>query len=69
MASSAGSRSPAAQPGGALPLLAIKLHRPRLAAPLVARPRLLAQLTAGLDQGLLLISAPAGYGKSTVVNQ
>jgi len=50
-------------------LLATKLHRPRLAAPLVPRPRLLAQLTAGLDQGLLLVSAPAGYGKSTVVNQ
>ncbi len=69
MAFSAGPRSPAAQPGGALPLLATKLHRPRLAAPLVPRPRLLAHLTAGLDQGLLLISAPAGYGKSTVVNQ
>ena len=50
-------------------MLATKLHRPRLAAPLVPRPRLLAQLTAGLDQGLLLVSAPAGYGKSTVVNQ
>ncbi len=52
-----------------MPLLATKLHRPRLAARLVARPRLLAQLTAGLDQGLLVVSAPAGYGKSTVVNQ
>jgi LuxR family transcriptional regulator, maltose regulon positive regulatory protein len=60
---------PAVQPAPPLPLLATKLHRPRLAAPLVPRPRLLAQLTAGLDQGLLLISAPAGYGKSTVVNQ
>lgn len=58
-----------AQPSGLSPLLATKLHRPRLAAPLVPRPRLLARLTAGLDQGLLLISAPAGYGKSTVVNQ
>lgn len=62
-------RSAVAQPSGPSPLLAIKLHRPRLAAPLVARPRLLARLTAGLEQGLLLISAPAGYGKSTVVNQ
>ncbi len=60
---------PAAQPGAAGPVLAIKLHRPRLAAPLVQRPRLLARLTAGLDQGVLLVSAPAGYGKSTVVNQ
>ncbi len=60
---------PAAQPGPAVPVLATKLHRPRLAAPLVQRPRLLARLTAGLDQGVLLVSAPAGYGKSTVVNQ
>lgn len=60
---------PAAQPGAAGPVLATKLHRPRLAAPLVDRPRLLARLTAGLEQGLLLVSAPAGYGKSTVVNQ
>ncbi|MCS6846030.1 MAG: LuxR C-terminal-related transcriptional regulator [Caldilineales bacterium] len=50
-------------------MLATKLSRPRLAAPLVLRPRLLARLTTGLDQGLLLISAPAGYGKNTVVNQ
>ncbi|MFZ2362219.1 MAG: hypothetical protein WA040_22960, partial [Anaerolineae bacterium] len=62
-------RGAGAQPGGPSPLLATKLHRPRLAAPLVDRPRLRARLTAGLDQGLLLISAPAGYGKSTVVNQ
>ncbi len=59
----------AARPGGALPVLATKLHRPRLAAPLAPRPRLLARLTAGLDQRLLLLSAPAGYGKSTLVNQ
>lgn len=60
---------PTAQPAPPAPLLATKLHRPRLAARLVARPRLLARLTAGLDQGVLLVSAPAGYGKSTVVNQ
>lgn len=58
-----------AQPSGLSPLLTIKLHRPRLTAPLVERPRLLVRLTAGLEQGLLLVSAPAGYGKSTVVNQ
>ncbi len=63
------SNPPVAQPGSTLPLLATKLHRPRLAAPLVQRPRLLARLTAGLDQGALMVSAPAGYGKSTVVNQ
>lgn len=60
---------PAAKQDSPLPLLATKLHRPRLPAPLALRPRLLAQLTAGLEQGVLLISAPAGYGKSSVVNQ
>jgi LuxR family maltose regulon positive regulatory protein len=60
---------PAARLDAPLPLLDTKRHRPRLAASLVPRPRLLAHLTAGLDQGLLVISAPAGYGKSTVVNQ
>jgi len=51
------------------PLLATKLHRPRAAAPLVPRPRLLDALSAGLSRRLTLVSAPAGYGKSTVVNQ
>ena len=33
------------------------------------RPRLLEALTAGLNQRLILVSAPAGYGKTTMVNQ
>lgn len=50
-------------------VLAAKLHRPRLAAPLVGRPGLLAELTAGLAHSLILVSAPAGYGKTTLINQ
>ena len=49
--------------------LTTKLHRPRASAPLVPRPRLLEELTAGLNQRLTLVSAPAGYGKTTIVNQ
>jgi LuxR family maltose regulon positive regulatory protein len=52
-----------------LPALATKLHRPHASAPLVARPRLLGQLTVGMDRRLTLISAPAGYGKTTVIAQ
>ena len=50
-------------------LLVTKLHRPVTAAPLVPRPRLLEELTNGLSKRLTLISAPAGYGKTTAVNQ
>lgn len=49
------------------PLLRTKLQPPRLRAGYLARPRLWAQLDRGLDAGLILVSAPAGYGKSTLV--
>ena len=51
------------------PVLTTKLHRPRASATLVPRLRLLEELEAGLSQRLMLISAPAGYGKTTVVSQ
>ena len=59
---------PTVPPAASL-LLTTKLHRPHPSAPLVPRPRLLEALTAGLSQRLTLISAPAGYGKTTAVNQ
>ncbi len=46
----------------------VKIHRPRLTWDLVSRPRLFKILDRGLSQPLILVSAPAGYGKSTVVN-
>ena len=52
-----------------MPLLATKLHRARTSAPLVPRPRLLEELNTDLRHRLTLISAPAGYGKTTAVNQ
>src|ERR1700722_17527370 len=50
-------------------LLATKLHVPRAQPGLVARPRLAGRLDEGLDHGLVLIAAPAGYGKSLLLSQ
>lgn len=51
------------------PILATKLHIPTWQESIMPRPRLLEQLTAGLQEHhkLTLISAPAGYGKTTIV--
>ena len=47
-------------------LLATKLIIPQLRAELVPRPRLIEKLNAGLDGRLTVISAPAGFGKTTL---
>lgn len=49
-----------------VPLLVPKLHLPRLHASLVSRERLLDRLDAGLERKLTLLSAPAGFGKTTL---
>jgi LuxR family maltose regulon positive regulatory protein len=49
------------------PLLVPKLQLPRLPVGLIARPRLLDQLNAGLERKLTLLTAPAGFGKTTLV--
>ena len=51
------------------PLLASKLSPPRLPTLLVERSRLLTQLDGALLHTLTLLQAPAGFGKTTVVNQ
>jgi LuxR family maltose regulon positive regulatory protein len=48
-------------------LIETKLRPPRLREGYVTRPRLLDQLDQGLARGFILISAPAGYGKTTLV--
>ena len=50
-------------------LLASTLPGPRLPPHLLARPRLLQHLQQGLERTLILLSAPAGYGKSTLLAQ
>ncbi|MBE3561378.1 MAG: hypothetical protein IMW89_19480 [Ktedonobacteraceae bacterium] len=48
------------------PLLTHKLRPPCLHAPLVVRAPLLALLETGLERKLTLLSAPAGFGKTTL---
>ena len=48
-------------------LLATKLHVPRPRPDLVPRPRLAERLDEGLARGLILICAPAGYGKTVLL--
>lgn len=50
-------------------LLQTKLLPPRLNRLLVERAALLARLDAGLERKLTLLSAPAGFGKTTLVSQ
>ena len=49
------------------PLVETKLYLPRLRRSLVARPRLSGRLLRGSDARLTLISAPAGFGKTTLL--
>jgi len=53
------------------PLLITKLYIPPPRPNLVARPRLIARLNAGLRPGhrLTLVSAPAGFGKTTLLSE
>lgn len=48
------------------PLLTTKLFAPRLRRKFVPRPRLTGRLDMGLQRKLTLISAPAGFGKTTL---
>src|ERR1700750_1599640 len=49
------------------PLLETKLHIPRWRRSLVARPRLSERLSRGAESALTLVSAPAGFGKTTLL--
>lgn len=48
-------------------LLQTKLHRPRQPRDLVVRARLIELLNNDLDRQLILVCAPAGFGKTTLV--
>src|SRR4051794_37099868 len=51
------------------PILATKLYIPPPRPKVVLRPRLIERLNEGLHRKLILISAPAGFGKTTVVSE
>jgi LuxR family maltose regulon positive regulatory protein len=52
-----------------LPIIATKLYAPPSRPEIVLRPRLTEQLNTGLHHKLTLISAPAGFGKTTLVSE
>ncbi len=51
------------------PLLATKLYIPPIRREVVPRPRLLERLDEGLHHKLTLVSAPAGFGKTTLLSE
>ena len=68
-----GTRQPRSHSGGTMtdPLLQTKLHVPELRADAVRRPRLVKLLHESLGAGrkMTLVSAPAGFGKTTLVSE
>src|SRR5215469_2753522 len=53
--------------GGAAELLATKLYVPRLQEGFISRGRLVSWVGQGLARGLLLVCAPAGFGKTSLL--
>jgi LuxR family maltose regulon positive regulatory protein len=53
----------------AAPLLTTKFYIPPFRHEMVSRPRLVELLNAGLHRKLTLISAPAGFGKTTLLSE
>ncbi len=51
------------------PLLQTKLYTPPTRPDIVSRPRLIERLNASLSRKLSLISAPAGFGKTTLLSE
>ena len=50
-----------------IPLLETKLYSPKWRPGLVSRPRLVERLDQGIGRKLTLVSAPAGFGKTTLL--
>lgn len=65
------SLSPTFSPTGTFsdPLLALKTHVPYLRTHLICRAHLIERIQQGMECPLTLISAPAGFGKTTLLAQ
>ena len=50
-------------------VLQTKINAPPLRGPIITRPRLLDRLEASKSRKLILVTAPAGFGKSTLLNE
>ena len=50
-----------------IPLLETKLYSPKWRPGLISRPRLIERLDQGAERKLTLVSAPAGFGKTTLL--
>lgn len=50
-------------------IIQTKLHIPKSSAPVLKRLRLMEKLSPGLGKTLTLITAPAGYGKTTLLSE
>jgi LuxR family transcriptional regulator, maltose regulon positive regulatory protein len=67
MAMVGSSGAPSNGAGTAIRLLETKLYVPRSRPGLVARPRLIERLRQGAERRLTLVTAPAGFGKTTLL--
>ncbi|MEH6579389.1 MAG: LuxR C-terminal-related transcriptional regulator [Amphritea sp.] len=56
-------------PSKFIPIIKTKLAPPRIAQPILARPRLLKRFEKHMKQSLTLLMGPAGYGKTTLMSQ
>lgn len=59
--------APAVSPLPSLPLRRAKLRPPCLRHARIPRPHLVAQIHTGLQKGVVLLSAPPGFGKTTLL--
>ena len=55
--------------GMSAPVLTTKLYIPPVRPELVPRPRLIERLNVSMERKLTLVSAPAGYGKTTLISE